>query len=132
MLQCCDLQTYVRTVLLTMIPVTSKQVLQTTRSDYIDVKIINLQRPETTTQIPWLLLHNEHETSIFMIKSHSDNHGQKSWDTLVFPYTEVHKGNKTPHCPPSPPPTQTMLTPSSQNGPCRFQHWLGEVGGRGA
>ena len=26
------------------------------------------------------------------------NHGQKSWDTLVFSYTEVHKGNKTPNC----------------------------------
>ena len=32
------------------------------------------------------------------------NHGQNSWDTLVFSYTEVHKGNKTPNYPPSPPP----------------------------
>ena len=26
------------------------------------------------------------------------NPGQKSWDTLVFSYTEVHLGNKTPNC----------------------------------
>ena len=36
------------------------------------------------------LLHNEHATSIFMMKSHSDNPGINSWDTLVFSYTEVH------------------------------------------
>ena len=77
-----------------MIPVTSKQVLHTTRSHYTDVKIINFQRSETTTQIPWLLLHNEHATSIFMMKSHSDNPGQKSWDTLVFSYTEVPLGEQ--------------------------------------
>ena len=89
-------------------PVTSKQVLHTTRSDYTDVKIINFQRSETTTQIPSLLLHNEHATSILMMKSHSDNRGQKSWDTLIFSYTEVHKGNKTPNCRPLPsaPPKQ--------------------------
>ena len=49
-------------------PVTSKQVLHTIRSDYIDVKIINFQRSETTKQMSWLLLHNEHATSIFMMK----------------------------------------------------------------
>ena len=108
--KCCNVVTFKHTselFCLRLSPLRQNKYY-TTRSDYTDVKINNFQRSETTTQISWLLLHNEHTTSIFMMKSYSDNHGQKSWDTLVFSYTEVRKGNKTPNCPPLPshPPKQ--------------------------
>ena len=72
-----------------------------------------------------------HQMFLKLQSSTNDNHGQMSWDTLVFSYTEAHKRNKTPHCPSPPPPlpTQTMLTPSSQNAPCRFNIGCGRWGG---
>ena len=48
-----------------------------------------------------------------------------------FPIQKCIRGTKHLTIHPSPSPTQTMLTPWSQNAPCRFQHWLGEGGGVG-